>query len=363
MTLPFFNLHSRNHDEIMAVDLGGRHTKAVLLRNSGGRISLNAYTIQDSPSEQSSFSVDVLAEHLKSVSRALGDGVKNVTIALGSTEIMVRRAEMPPMPVGDMRQLLRFNSKNYLQQDFPDHVFDCAVIIPRAARAVPAASGQEAAKPAASAHQKQKVIVGGARQRLMDDVGAAIKQAGLVAAAVVPGLVGPINSFELAEPEAFAGEAVALVDLGFRNTTICMLHCGELIMHRVVNIGGDRFTTGLAEMLNVGYAEAEGIKVGSAAEVQGKLDPLVTSLGRELRAFIDFFEHQQDVAVSQVFLSGGSARSELIVQELQLELLVPCKLIRSTRPLNVTVKPEHLAELEQLSPQLAVAIGVGLSTF
>ncbi len=358
MPLPTLKMRSKHRDEIIAVDLGGRHTKAVHVQNRGGQFHLLAYTIQDSPSEQASFSVDVLAEHLKSVSRALGDRTKNLTIALGATEAVVRRAEMPPMPVGDMRQLLKFNSKNYLQQDLLDHVFDCSLIIPRPAVG---ADGAPVETPRLAPGTKQKILVGGAKRQLVEDVANAVRQAGFVPTEITPGLVGPINAFELAEPEAYASQTVALVDLGFRNTTISMLQNGELVMHRVVNIGGDRFTHGLAEALNISYAEAEGIKVGMASEVQPNLEPLVTGLGRELRAFIDFFEHQQDVPVSQVFLSGGCARGELVVQALQLELLVPCKVWNPLSVFQSGVSAEQVAELESISPQLAVALGAGIS--
>src|SRR5258705_10329939 len=107
MPLPFFNTRAKRRDEIIAIDLGGRHTKAVHVQTKGDRPNLVGYTIQDSPSEQSSFSVDVLAEHLKNVSRVLGEGTKAVVISLGVTETVVRRAEMPPMPLHDMRQLLK----------------------------------------------------------------------------------------------------------------------------------------------------------------------------------------------------------------------------------------------------------------
>jgi type IV pilus assembly protein PilM len=354
MPLPFFNTRARRRDEIIAIDLGGRHTKAVHVQNKGDRPSLIGYTIQDSPSEQSSFSVDVLTEHLKNVAHTLGDGTKAVVISLGVAETVVRRAEMPPMPLHDMRQLLKFNSKNYLQQDLPDHVFDCAVMVARATEGSP-----EAAKPAAG--QKQKLIVGGAKQKLVEDIQTAAREAGLNPVQIVPGLIGPLNSFESSEPEAFANESVALVDLGFRNTTISMLQRGELIMHRIVNMGGDRITQGLADSLGISYAEAEGIKVGMANEVGSAIEPLVGTLGRELRAFIDFFEHQQDVAVSQVFVSGGSARSELIVQALQLELLVPCKLWNPARGFDASLPSEQTAEFETIAPQLAVAIGAALS--
>lgn len=354
MPLPFFNTRAKRRDDIIAIDLGGRHTKAVHVQNKGDRLSLVSYTIQDAPGERSSATVDVLAEHLKNVSRALSDGTKAVVVSLGVAETVVRCAEMPPMPVHDMRQLLKLNSKNYLQQDLPDHVFDCSVVVSR-----PVEGSTEQTKPGAA--QKQKLIVGGAKQKLVDDIQAAIRDAGLTAAQVVPGLVGPLNAFENSEPEVFSNGAVALVDLGFRNSTICMLQQGEMIMHRVVNMGGDQITQGLADSLGISYAEAEGIKVGMASEVGSAIEPLVGTLGRELRAFIDFFEHQQDVGVAQVFVSGGSARSELIVQALQLELLVPCKVWNPAKAFNVSLSPEQTAEFESIAPQLAVAMGAAIS--
>lgn len=357
MPWPNLSFSSKQRSEIVAIDLGGRHTKAVHLQSRGNRYYLIAYSIVDAPTEQTALSVGVLAEHLKTVSQSLGNRAKEVTIALGAADTVVRRAEMPPMPVGDMRQLLKFNSKNYLQQDLADHVFDCNPIHARPA----SQGGSEKGEAPRAASNKQRVLVGGAKRQLVDDVEAAIKQAGLIPAQIVPGLVGPVNSFEVAEPEAFANEAVALVDIGFKNTTVCMLQRGDLVMHRIVNIGGDRLTTGLADSMGISYPEAEGIKVGMAAEVQSSLDPIVTSLGRELRAFIDFFEHQQDVPISQIYLSGGSARGELIVQALQLELLVPCKVWNPAQKLESALGAKMAAEFEPLAPHFAVAVGAGLS--
>ena len=356
MPLPFFSTRAKRRDEIIAVDLGGRHTKAVHLQNKGDQLRLISYTIQDSPSEQTSFSAEVVGEHLKSVSKALGDGTKSVVVSLGVADSIVRRAEMPPMPIEEMRQMLKFNSKNYLQQDLPDHVFDCSIVVPRTV-----AETQEPVK--APAQQKQKIVVGGCKRQLVEDVATAVRNAGLIPAQVVPGLVGPLNAFEASEPEVFANEAVALVDIGFRNTTISMLRQGDLIMHRVIGLGGDKITNGLAESLGISYAEAEGIKLGMATEVQSSLEPLIQALGRELRAFIDFFEHQQDLAVSQVFVSGGSARGELAVQALQMELLVPCKVWNPARTFDIALGPEQRAEFESIAPQLTVAVGAALSAF
>ena len=55
---------------------------------------------------------------------------------------------------------------------------------------------------------------------------------------------------------------VALVDIGFKSSTISILTGGELSLSRVVSLGADKLTAGLAEAMGVSYSEAEGIKIG-----------------------------------------------------------------------------------------------------
>jgi type IV pilus assembly protein PilM len=260
------------------------------------------------------------------------------------------------MPVADMRQMLKYNSKNYLQQELTDHVFDCHYSL----SSLPVKPA-EGAKTAAA--QKHKVMVGAAKRQFIEDLHTAIKTAGLFADQVVPSLIGPINAFELAEPEAFSREVVALVDFGFRNTSITILDSGEIMLNRVVTIGGDQITSGLAEALSISYQEADGIKVGMPGEVQQNLEPILHPLGRELRASIDFFENQQDKTVSKVFLSGGTARSEVVVQILQAELMVACEVWNPTKSLQLALSADKAGEVEQVAPQLAVAIGAAASAF
>ena len=139
------------------------------------------------------------------------------------------------------------------------------------------------------------------------------------------------------------------------------MHQGELILSRVVGMGGDRLTNGLAEALTVSYAEAEGIKIGMPGEVQAQLDTLLVPLGRELRASIDFFEHQQDRPITHVYLTGGSARSEFIMQRLQQELMIECKLLDPMAFLQMDLPSQQAGEIEQVAPQLTVALGAALA--
>ena len=357
MALPFLNgLTGKKRSQMMVVDLGGRPTKAVVLERRGEVLALTRFALLDAPIYEKKISTELLAEHLRAVTQALGSQTKLVTLAMGLDDTVVRQVELPMIPVDEMRMVLKNNTKGYLQQDMPNHVFDCHIFPPKA-------QGKPAEAPKAGTIPKLKVLVAGMKQQLVEDLQKAIRDAGLTPDHIVPGLVGPVNAFELALPEAFAGESVALVDIGFKHSSVCVVDRGELVLSRVVNIGGDRLTAGLAEAMNITYAEAEGIKVGMAPEVQSMLESQVQPLGRELRASLDFFEHQQDRPISQVYVTGGSAQSEMILQMLHAELIADCKAWSPTASLQLALPGQQAVEIEHIGPQLSVAIGVALAAF
>jgi type IV pilus assembly protein PilM len=355
LSLPFLNGASRKkRAQMIAVDLGSRTTKAVLFERRGEILALTRYALLDAPLFEKKISPELLGDHLRSVAEALGNATKFITVAVGLEDAMVRQIELPQIPLDEMRQILKVNHKNYLQQDLPNHVFDCHIIPPRAL--APNEKG-------AGGAPKLKVLAAAAKQQLVADFMRATQLAGLSPECMVPAMIGPINTFEQAVPEVFARDTVALVDIGYKHTFVCVLDRGELALTRVVNIGGDKLTAGLAESMSISYAEAEGIKCGMAPEVEAALQMQVIPLGREIRASLDFFEHQQDRPVSQVYVSGASARSDMILQMLHSELLLECKTWNPTGFLQLALPGQQAVEIDHIGAQLTVAIGAALAAF
>ena len=343
---------SKKRTHALAIDLGQKSTKAVHIQKKGEGFQFVDYTILDAPNYEEGLSPEVVGQHLKAVVDALGYKQKQVVLILGVQESLLRHTELPMLPVDDMRLMLKYNSKNYLQQDLPDYVFDCHTV-------ALLGNGETAPKVG----QKAKVLVGGAKRQVLETLQEAGKRAGVTVEYVVPSLVCTSNAFEMAQGESFSKEIVALVDVGFKSSSISILANGELSLSRVLSIGADRLTAGLAETMGVSYEEAEGIKIGLQDEVAAVMQSLVTPLGRELRASIDFFEHQQDKTVGQVYVSGGSARSQSLVESLQSELMVPTKVWNPVSFMNPSLPPAKLGEIEQAASQLAVAVGGAIAAF
>jgi type IV pilus assembly protein PilM len=347
MTFPNF-AGGKRRDQVFAVDLGSRTTKAVLLERREDSFSLARFNVQDAPIYDKALPQGLLTEHLRSIMEAMEPKTRQVVVAIGAGDSVLRSTELPLMPISEMRQMFKFNSKTHLQQDLRDYIFDCHIVPPRA---------QAQVETTKAGQVKYKVWVGGARRELLDNLESSVKAAGLTPSHITLSLLGPVNALEFSQPDTFNREVVALVDLGFKSSAISILADGELCLSRSVELGGDRLTTGLAEAMSITYAEAEGIKVGMPQEVEAHLQPLVAPLGRELRASIDFFEHQREKTVSKVLITGGAARSEFLVQMLQAELGVACKAWFPTEGMKLSLGSQQMTEIEQVSSVLAVAIG------
>ena len=352
MKFSFLN-GGRSREQIFAVDLGTRTTKAVLLERKENVFNLTRFAVQDAPIYDKAMPQGLLTEHLRAITESMQPKTRQVILSVGAGDSILRSTELPLMPVSEMRQMLKFNSKTHLQQDLRDYVFDCYIVPP---------TGQKPAEAARAGVVKYKVWVGGARRELLMTLESSVKAAGLTPSHVTLGLLGPINALEFSQPEMFNKEVLALVDLGFKSSAISILADGELCLSRSVELGGDRLTAGLVEAMNITYAEAEGIKVGMPQEVESHLQPLVAPLGRELRASMDFFEHQREKTVNKVFISGGAARSEFLIQLLQAELGVSCKAWFPTEGMKLSLGPQQMTEIEQVSSVLTVAIGSAAMT-
>jgi type IV pilus assembly protein PilM len=345
---------SKTPKEIVAMDLGSRTTKAVHLERGGTDFLLRGYTCLDSPAFGGKMSSPALVEHLKTVAEHLGADTRVTSLVLGGHDTVVRVVETPMLSMDELRPVLKYSAKQYLQQELPGYTFDGHIIL--------YFNGSDAGKPAQVEvkRPKQRVLVVGIKSQLLQAYVEGAKAAGLIPFSVVPGLVGPVNAAERAMPGPFSVEAIAIVDVGFQSSTICILKKGEFVLSRVVTIGGDRLTTALAESMKISYAEADGIKIGMASEVRSDLEAALLPLGRELRASIDYFEHNHDQSVNRVLLCGGTAQSDLVREILESELMVPCEKWDPTVGLHEGASAQQAAEMANVAPQFAVAVGAAL---
>lgn len=338
----------RKRDEIVAIDLGSRITKAVHLRRKGGNLQLEKYVMLDSPIYEKTPTVELLTDHLAAVMQAVGASTRKVSILLGAANSLLCHADLPSSSVSDLRKMVRLSPKTYLQQDLNDYLFDCY-------------SSEDARSDGGGRFKrKSKVLVGGARRRVVENLQEAARKAGLSLEEVTLAQIGTVNAFKML-PEDSHGEVVALLDVGFHSSSINIVKKGELVMTRVVNLGAEKFSGALAQ-LSSSNEQVEAAAAGASMDTpHGKLQGLIVHLAKEVDASIGFFANTFEVSVNQVYVSGGSARSQFIVETLEAELGLPCESWNPTKPLTLALPEKQKDEVEFEAVQLTAAIGAALS--
>src|SRR6266705_1803349 len=160
MALPFLNSSKgKKRTQIISVDFGSRTTKAVFLEQRGDVWALCRYALLDAPIFDKKISPELLTEHLKAVVQALETDAKYLTLSVSLDDAVVRQLELPQIPMDEMRMVLKNNTKGYLQQDLPGHVFDFYIFPPKQ---VTPGQSPEASKSLGVA--KARVLGTGAKQ-------------------------------------------------------------------------------------------------------------------------------------------------------------------------------------------------------
>ena len=169
------------------------------------------------------------------------------------------------------------------------------------------------------------------------------------------------NAFEFAYPEVFANEAFLLLDMGHLQSTVLIGHKTELMLVRSVDYGGKLFGEAL---IADGAVDAETARLlmeqgdaGMAETCRSSLHDLAT----EVRNSIGFFEGQCEESIHRIFVSGGMAKTEMILQILSDDLGLPCEIWDPLETCEVALPPAKRQALSSEFVSLNVACGAAIS--
>jgi type IV pilus assembly protein PilM len=307
---------------VFGIDLGKYVLKGVALRRKGdGRFVLTSFASRPAPEEFASG--DELAQELKQLVRDLGGGTKACALAVSDPDTILRIIEQPDTPVHLLRNALRFNGLAVLNQDCKEFVLDVA---PVGEHANARPSSERSSGGGTSVLTQTKYLVGGMLRSQVKQIAAAASKLRLSAELLQPAAVCSFNAFEFAYPEVFANEAFLLLDMGHLQSTVLIGSRSELVLVRSIDYGGKALMQALTaeDALD---ADAAWLMIQQGDE--GMAEICRNSLARlavEVRNSIGFFEGQREEAINRIFVSGGLARAEAVLQALSDELGLPCEI-------------------------------------
>jgi Tfp pilus assembly PilM family ATPase len=319
---------AKRADSVIGIDLGKYVLKGVTLRRKNdSRFVLTSFASRPVPEEFTS--PDDLARELKQLLRDLGDSAKACAFAVSDPQTILRIIEQPDTPVDLLRNALRLNGLAVLNQECRDFVLDVAPVLGHLEETSesekPDGSGSNVAVRSGVITQT-KYLVGGMLRSQVKQICAAASKLRLAPEVLQLAPVCSFNAFEFSYPDVFANDSFLLLDMGHLQSTVLIGSRGELILVRSIDYGGKALMQALTaeDALD---ADAAWLMVQQGDE--GMTEICRNSLARlamEVRNSIGFFEGQREEQINRIFVSGGLARAETVLQSLSDELGLPCEI-------------------------------------
>jgi Tfp pilus assembly PilM family ATPase len=348
---------ARRGNSVFGIDLGKHIFKGVLLQRKGDeRFVLTSYASREVPEELNT--PEQLAQQLKLLFKDLGGSAKGCAIAISDPGSLLRIIEQPNTPIDLLRNALRLNGLAVLNQECKDFVLDCAPVVAEGPNGH-GTNGHVAtdAIPSADGVEKTKYLVGGMLRPTVKQISEACSKTRVAADILQLAPVCSFNAFEFAYPETFAKDAFLLLDMGHLQSTVLIGSKKELVLVRSIDYGGKALIQALTAD---GALDANAARLMMHEGDAGMADICRASLARlatEVRNSIGFFEGQHEQNIHRIFVSGGLARTETILQTLSDELGLPCEIWDPLETCEVALPPEKRQALPDEFVSLNVACG------
>jgi Tfp pilus assembly PilM family ATPase len=349
---------ARRGNSVIGIDLGKHVFKGVLLqRKSDSRFVLTSFASREVPEEIKT--ADELAQQIKLLVKDLGSSTKSCALAVSDPDSLLRIIEQPHTPVDLLRNALRLNGLAVLNQECKDFVLDCAPVTSNGSDGQP----RESETPHANAQgtmvaTKAKYLVGGMLRPMVKQISEAVGKTRMSAELLQLAPVCSFNAFEFAYPEIFANDAFLLLDMGHLQSTVLIGSRKELVLVRSIDYGGKALNEALTAdgALDANAARLM-VQQGDAGMTEICRDS-ISRLATEVRNSIGFFEGQREESIHRIFVSGGLARVEAILQTLSDELGLPCEIWDPLETCEVALPAAKRQALPNEFVSLNVACGV-----
>lgn len=340
---------------LVGLDIGSASVKAVELRKKGadyelvkiGMAQLGQDTVVDG-AIMDALSVSSAIERIFSENKIK---TKNVATAVSGPSVSAKRITVAAASEEELQNAIAYEA----QQQIP---FDMAEVNLSYVPLGPAATG--------SGMDVMVVAVKREKIRNQTDV---LSQAGKTPLVVDIDAFALQNAFEV-NYDAAPDQTIALLNIGASIMTINIVRGGTPLFPRDVTMGGSQYTDTLQKELELPFEDAERLKKGgevlnvSPEAKSAHIRAVSEILLLEIRRTFDFFRQTSaSDNIQQIYVAGGTARVEGLIDLLKEEFNVPVEIMNPFRRISIGEEKIDRDFVEENAPRMTIAMGLALRSF
>lgn len=277
-----------------------------------------------------------------------------VVTSISGRSVIVRYITMPDMTDEELKNAIKYEAGKYIPFEVDEVMLDCVRL--------PYLKKEEG--PAKPSNDITVLMVAAKRDKLDEHINM-LEQAGLWPMGIDVDCFALANAFELKQlinPSADVGTKVnALVDIGAVKTNVSIMIGLQVFFTREIYIAGNDFTEAISKKMGMPESEAEQLKRNPALkgdEIKDYVSSLMDDLTHEIKLSFDYFEHQFDKPIDNIYLSGGA--SLFYGLEETFDSIFNMKMTRWDPCESFEIASDQIdpVELKKRAAQLGIAVGL-----
>ncbi|MGH7824617.1 MAG: type IV pilus assembly protein PilM [Candidatus Binatia bacterium] len=337
-------------DEYVAFDIGSSSIKMVeAAADKNGYRLLNAGVLPLPPGAvQNNMVVEggTVVESMRRLIQENGVKAKKVISAVPGRAVIMKKFQLPMQQGEELDTNVEFEAKQVIPESLENVNLDYQVV------------------NYLDGGNKIEVLMVAVRKEIVDSYTDIIEQAGLSPAIMDVDYFAMESMYEINYTQN-PGEAIGLIHIGARYTSMNVLSNGMSTFTGDLPVGGEEFTDSLRRELQISSKAAENVKItGSldgkkAADVAAIVRPTAENLAEEIRRTLSLYGAvASEEGIRTIYVSGGSAKVPGLCGLLEERLGIPVRLAEPFRAFTVgkNIDSGYLAEAAPL-----FAVGAGLA--
>ena len=339
--------------QLVGLDIGSSSIKAVELKASKSGYELVSFgsehlapdtvvdgAIMDAPQVANAISKIFDAQRVKT---------KNVATSVSGHSVIVKRVPLPLMTEDELYDRIPSEASQHIPFDIADVNLSYQLL-------------------ESMDSQMDVLLVAVKKDKILNHTNV-LAQAGKTPVVVDIDAFALQNCFEVNyEPDA--GQTIALLNIGASVMNINIVRGGIPLFTRDVSVGGNQYTDALQKELDLSFEDAERLKKGDSLpsvtdeQKQQILRSVSDILTLEIQKTFDFFRATASGEnIQRIVVAGGTARVPGLVDLLREEFAMPVEELNPFRRVLVNPSRHSDDQIRDMSPRLAIAVGLALRSF
>ncbi len=335
----------------VGLDIGSGLIKLVVVSHGSGEPVLTkvAFTsvVDDAIVEGEIMDPGLVADAVKGLLASAGVKHKDVVIAVGGRDVIIKKIQMDRMKEADARSMIRWEAEQHVPFDMENVELDFQILDPEG-------DGLQ-----------MTVLLVAAKRELIEHKLTLLGEVGLQPSIIDVDAFALHNAFEVNHPDAMHG-VVGLVNIGHEMTQVNILDDGIPVLNRDIPLGTRRFREDLQRERGLSADEADAML--RAPDHDPALAPFLESRGEELAVGIEraaaFLQssNRSGNSVARLYITGGGSRIPGLSRVLADRLRIPVQMANPLERLQVAEGVFDAMEIDQVAPLLMLPIGLALRT-